>query len=118
MTSENNSSSPESAVEPVSEESAGGGVDVDDGDSSTSSTRIRWKYTNDVLAFVILTAHIGVLVASLRYGFDVPQAAWQVFVLEVVIAATWTFGPGTLRAARDAWKGDSSSSSTSERRPQ
>lgn len=90
-----------------------GQPDVDDGDASTSSTSIRWKYTNDVLATFVVSAHIALLAASVRWGFEIPRAAWQVFVFEVVIAATWTFGPSTVEAARAAWKGESSSSNSS-----
>jgi len=68
------------------------------GDAETSSAATRYRWTNDILAGIIVLAHVGLLGAALAFGVEVPSLLWRVFALSVALAATWAFGKGALKA--------------------
>ncbi|MGB9987324.1 hypothetical protein [Salarchaeum japonicum] len=68
------------------------------GDAETTSAKTRWRWTNDVLAGVIVAAHVTLIASTLVVDVQVPGRVWDVFVLEALLATTWAFGPSTLQA--------------------
>lgn len=77
------------------------------GDAETTSTSVRHRWTNDVLAAVIVLAHVALL-AGVANGVEVPRILWEVFALETVLAVTWAFGRETLAAIGEFRGGGSS----------
>ena len=79
----------------------------DDEDSETQSTQTRWRYTNDILAFILVTAFIAyifartVIVPILLGPIELP--ALNAFLLTVFgtgfgVALAWAFGPEAVKA--------------------
>jgi len=68
----------------------------------TTSTQVRWEYTNDViaggylLAYILLTAVDGYWVINL----SALPTGWRMATVGIALIATaWTFGGGAVRAA-------------------
>jgi hypothetical protein len=74
----------------------------DDGD--TTSTALRWRYTNDLVAGFYLCTFVA-LVALDSYQFVrlgvVPETVRGVWLAIAGIAAAWVFGADAVRA----WRG-------------
>ena len=68
------------------------------GDAETSSAAVRWRWTNDVLAGIIVLAHVALVAGAVFGGVELPSRVWDVFALEVLLASTWAFGRETLAA--------------------
>lgn len=68
------------------------------GDAETTSTSVRWRWTNDLLAGVIVLAHVALVAGAVFGGVDVPARLWDVFAVEALLATTWAFGRETLAA--------------------
>jgi len=64
---------------------------------TTTSTQERHKYTNDVLAGLIIASNVVLLGWGTYVGLDVPGLLWKTFALAVARAAPWAFGRGALK---------------------
>jgi len=71
------------------------------GDAETSSAATRWRWTNDILAGIILLAHVALVAGDLVYGVDVPARIWDVFAVTVLLATVWAFGRETVSAVTE-----------------
>jgi hypothetical protein len=76
-----------------------------DEDSDTKSTQTRWRYTNDILAALLLLTLCGSVVAAFRGATaQPPTAVWTVFASAALIAAIWAFGTQAVSALKDLRK--------------
>jgi hypothetical protein len=74
----------------------------DEEDSDTKSTQTRWRYTNDILAgLLILTLCTSVAVTFRGTSSTPPTAVWTVFASAALIAAIWAFGTQAVSALQD-----------------
>lgn len=73
-----------------------------DEDESTHTTSRRYKYTNDVIAGVLVAFAIGLTAAFVYRGDPVPMWLAAVDALAVLTAVVWAFGKGAFSAAADA----------------
>lgn len=71
------------------------------GDAETTSAATRYRWTNDMLAGVIVLAHVALVAGAVFGGVTLPARVWDVFALEALLATTWAFGRETLMAIRD-----------------
>jgi len=88
----------------MSKDSTDGDV-VDETTDETTSTALRWQYTNDVIAggylfaYLLLTALDGVWVVDLT----ALPTFWRVAAWTIALtAAAWTFGGAAVEAAAGA----------------
>jgi len=76
----------------------------DDGDGDTTSTALRWRYTNDLVAGFYLLTFVA-LVGLDSYQFVrlgvVPETVRAVWLAIAGVAAAWVFGADAVRA----WRG-------------
>jgi len=71
------------------------------GDAETKTAATRWRWTNDILAGIILLAHVALVAGAIVYGVDVPARIWDVFAVEVLLATVWAFGRETVSAVTE-----------------
>ncbi|MCD2202736.1 hypothetical protein [Halobacterium sp. KA-6] len=71
------------------------------GNAETTSTKTRWRWTNDLLAGLVVLAQVGVLAAAMLADIEVPGRLWDVFSVTILLATTWAFGRETLTAVRE-----------------
>lgn len=73
--------------------------------SLTTSYRERWEWIGTIAASTILLSLI-VLIIGASYGIftlsPISQAWFVLYSIVCLMAATWTFGEGTLRAVKRA----------------
>jgi len=78
--------------------------DADDGDGDTTSTALRWRYTNDLVAGFYLLTFVGLVALDsyqlVRLGV-VPETVRTVWLAIAGVAAAWVFGGDAVRA----WRG-------------
>lgn len=77
-------------------------VEEPEEDAETKSTATRWRWTGTIGAFILL---IDLSALVLVYAVDdrtVPLWVAGAFMLAVLAAVAWTFGPSKLKAAKDA----------------
>ena len=70
------------------------------GDAETDSAATRWRFTNDVLAAIVLLTLAAVTVVTLRYNYQIPTEIWAVFATVALLAAVWTFGAQAVAALK------------------
>jgi len=68
------------------------------GDAETTTAATRYRWTNDILAGVIVFAHVALVAGAVFGGVDVPGRIWDVFAIEVLLATVWAFGRETVSA--------------------
>jgi len=77
----------------------------DDDENLTTSTAERWEWIGTILAGMTITS-ANALVLGGAYGFftlsAVGQAWFILYSTLVLMAATWAFGKGTLKAVQKA----------------
>lgn len=77
--------------------------DTPDDEGLTTSTSERWEYTGTIVAIVTLLSLV-TLVVGAGYGIfilsAIPQAWFLLYLTVCLMAATWVFGRGTLKAVQ------------------
>jgi len=86
----------------MSETTADSEEDAEIDAQDTTSTQVRWEYTNDVIAGGYLFSYI--LLSALDGYWVIDLSAlptyWRMTLVGIaLIAAAWTFGGGAVRAA-------------------
>ena len=71
------------------------------GDAETTSAATRYRWTNDILAGIIVLAHVTLVAGAVFGGVDVPARVWDVFAVEVLLATVWAFGRETVGAVTE-----------------
>ncbi|WP_232703158.1 hypothetical protein [Halobacterium wangiae] len=79
------------------------------GDAETTTAATRYRWTNDLLAGIIVLAHVTLIASAVFGGVSVPKAVWDVFAVEVLLATVWAFGRETVGAV-DKLRGGGGSS--------
>ena len=76
-------------------------------ESLTTNTQQRWEWIGTVLSFLIVVSFL-ILVLGASYGLltlsAVGQSWFILYATVVLMAATWSFGKGTLKAVRAVQK--------------
>jgi hypothetical protein len=77
--------------------------DADDSDATTDSTRTRWRFTNDLLAAILVIsvpalATLDTVSSTASLG-QLPTNLPLTWLLLATIATTWAFGGAAVKAA-------------------
>lgn len=70
----------------------------------TNSTRERWEWIGTILAALIITSAVFAVIGTMAGILSmaaVTQAWFLLYLTLVLMAATWTFGKGTLEAVKE-----------------
>lgn len=77
----------------------------DDDENLTTSTAERWEWIGTILAGMTITS-ANILILGAAYGVlslsQIGQAWFILYSTLVLMAATWSFGKGTLKAVQKA----------------
>lgn len=68
---------------------------------STTSTAERYRYTNDLLAGLLVASTVGAVAYSVATTGSLPGKLGAVFAFESLLACGWAFGKETLGAVAD-----------------
>jgi len=69
--------------------------------SETTSTATRYKFTNDLLAGLLVASTVGAVLFAVYTTGSVPRTLGAVFAFESLLAAGWAFGRETLGAVAE-----------------
>lgn len=78
-----------------------------DDENLTTDTAQRWEWIGTILSFLIIASFV-VLILGAAYGLltlsAIGQSWFILYSTVVLMAATWSFGKGTLKAVRAVQK--------------
>lgn len=64
-----------------------------DDEETTTSTRTRWAYTNDIAAIAIVAATYSLRAVTVVWGIEPPsQLLWATDAILPILAGAWLFG--------------------------
>ena len=72
--------------------------DDTDSDNDTTSTALRWRFTNDVLAGVLIGTLCIAVLYDLHFGAALSDRIWTALAVDAGLASVWAFGTETVTA--------------------
>jgi len=73
---------------------------TEDDDGDTTSTALRWRYTNDVLAGALIGTLCLAVLYDLHIGASLSDRIWMALSIDAGLASVWAFGDETVTALK------------------
>lgn len=72
----------------------------EDTDEDTTSTALRYRYTNDILAGLLIGTLCLAVCYDLHFGASLNDRIWMALAIDAGLASVWAFGVETVSALK------------------